>query len=110
VTAGERGAAKARTYQTAFNPADVKERSWLAGVLADFERVCFGAEDQTTFVVEDTGGRESAFNEGKRQAYLYLRRILAMTGEEIRVEGDRLDREEERYINAEVTRRLRDAA
>lgn len=111
MTAGERGAAKARAAQIAFNPADIAERTWLATVLADFQRVCLAADDQTTFA---ESARISAYNEGMRQAYLYLRRILALTPEEIRVESDRLDREEddaiENRIENEVRRRLHHAA
>jgi hypothetical protein len=115
VTAGDRFAAKVRAYQSAFDGVDpvprlvrllvflglarrahwfIHEKTWLAVVLADFERHCGARADQAIFVDDDPAGRISAYNEGHRQAFLHLSRLLRIPPEQLAVEADRLDREE----------------
>jgi hypothetical protein len=129
VTAGERYRARVRAYQTAFSGVPfgsrwtmalallgfaryarrlVDERSFLAVVLADLRRYC-GADPYTAiFVEDDPSGRISAYNEGMRQAYLHLERLLAIPSLEVEREAARLDREErvsfESHVDAEVRR------
>lgn len=130
MTAGERYVARVRAWQRAFDQVTPGalwarllarlaaarlvrflrlDRTWLSVALADFEAQCDARIDQTTFEPDDPSGRSQAFREGKRQAYLYLARLLAVPQDEVVREALRLEQEEERAIDAEVRRRLSDA-
>ena len=130
MSASERFRERVGVYQRAFDQAErgrwqrllawlglgrlarffLQDRTWLAVVLADFERHCGARADQMIFVEDDPQGRVSAYNEGHRQAYLYLARLLGLSPKEIAAEAERLEREEREEVEREVTRRLRDAA
>lgn len=133
--AGERFRARVGAYQTALNAARpsawwarllawlglarlarffLQDRTWLSVVLADFERHCGARSDQAIFVEDDPNGRISAYNEGHRQAFLHLARLLGIPPLELEREAARLEREErealEDRIEGEVRKRLRYAA
>lgn len=59
----------------------LSDQTWLAIVLADLERFCKAASDQTTHELSqyDPHGRDSALNEGARLVYLRIAKNLALT-------------------------------
>lgn len=52
-------------------------------VLADLQRFCHARDDQTTHVLDDPSGRESAALEARRQVYLRISGNLGLTPLEI---------------------------
>ena len=121
MTAGDRFRERVRAYRMAFLGAApsawwarlaariglarlarffLADPTWLAIVLAELREECDARRDQTTFERDDAAGRVQAFREGKRQAYLYLERMIGLDPGEIDREARARDLEEERLMGA----------